>query len=37
MSGQNHRNPTTEPDKAERLDMSSLGVGHVWLESLESG
>jgi hypothetical protein len=23
-------------DKAERLDMSSLGARHVWLESLES-
>jgi hypothetical protein len=23
--------------KAKRLDMSSLGGGHVWPESLESG
>jgi hypothetical protein len=24
-------------DKAERLNMSDLGAGHVWPESLESG
>jgi hypothetical protein len=30
-------NPATEPDKAERPDMSALGVRHVRPESLESG
>jgi hypothetical protein len=29
-------NPVTEPNKAERPDMSSLGAGHVRPESLES-
>jgi hypothetical protein len=37
MSGQSHWNPATEPDKAERPDMSSLGAGHVRPESLKSG
>jgi hypothetical protein len=30
-------NPATEPDKAERPDMSGLGARHVQSESLESG
>jgi hypothetical protein len=34
MSGQSHWNPATEPDKAERSDMSGLGAGHVRTESL---
>jgi hypothetical protein len=37
MSGQCHWNPATEPDKAKRPNMSGLGFGHVWPESLESG
>jgi hypothetical protein len=37
MSDQPLCNPVTEPDKAERVDISGLGVGHVWPESLESG
>jgi hypothetical protein len=37
MSGQSLWNPAAKPDKAERLDMSSLGAGHVRPESLESG
>jgi hypothetical protein len=37
MSGQSHWNLATESDKAERLDISGLGVGHVRPESLESG
>jgi hypothetical protein len=37
MSGQSQWNPTTESDKAERLDMSGQGAGHVQSESLESG
>jgi hypothetical protein len=34
MSGQSHWNPTTKPDKAERVDMSGLGAEHVRQESL---
>jgi hypothetical protein len=30
-------NSATEPDKAERPDMSGLGARHVRPESLESG
>jgi hypothetical protein len=37
MSSQGHWNSATESDKAERPDMSGLGAGHVWPESLESG
>jgi hypothetical protein len=36
MSGQSLWNPVAKPDKAERPDMSVLGVGHVRPESLES-
>jgi hypothetical protein len=37
MSGQPLWNPVTKLDKAERPNMSGLGVGHVRSESLESG
>jgi hypothetical protein len=37
MSSQGHWNLATEPDKAERPDMSGLGAGHVRSESLKSG
>jgi hypothetical protein len=36
MSGKCLWNLATEPDKAERPDMSGLGDRHVWPESLES-
>jgi hypothetical protein len=34
MPRQSQWNSATEPDKAERSDMSGLGVGHVRGESL---
>jgi hypothetical protein len=37
MSSQSHWNPAVKPDKAERPNMSSQGVGHVRPKSLESG
>jgi hypothetical protein len=37
MSGLGLWNPNKEPDKAERPDMSGLGVGHVRVSSLEPG
>jgi hypothetical protein len=47
MSGQALKNPVWEPDKsnsrdltwvmAERPDMSGLGAGHVWDNSLKLG
>jgi hypothetical protein len=37
MSGLGLWNPDKELDKAERPDMSRLGVGHVWLDPLETG
>jgi hypothetical protein len=37
MSGQSHWNSATEPDMAERPNMSGLGAGHVRPESLEFG
>jgi hypothetical protein len=37
MSGKRLWNLAAKPDKAKRLDMSGLGVGHVQPESLESG
>jgi hypothetical protein len=37
MSGQSHWNPATKLDKAERLDISGMGGGHVQPESLKSG
>jgi hypothetical protein len=36
MSEEHLWNLATESDKAERPNMSGLGAGHVWLESLES-
>jgi hypothetical protein len=37
MSSQSLWNPAVKPDKDERPNMSSQGVGHVRPESLESG
>jgi hypothetical protein len=44
MSDNRLWNPSKKPDKtgvirdtADRSDMSGLGVGHVWLRSLELG
>jgi hypothetical protein len=37
MSGKCLWNLATEADKAETLDMSGLGAGHVRPKSLESG
>jgi hypothetical protein len=37
MFGQSHWNPTTELDKAERPNISGMGVGHDRPESVESG
>jgi hypothetical protein len=35
MSGLGLCNPNKDSDKAERLNMSGLGVGHVQVRSLE--
>jgi hypothetical protein len=37
MSGLGLWNPNKELDKAERSNMSGLGVGHVRVSSLEPG
>jgi hypothetical protein len=37
MSGQSLCNSDMGLDKVERSDMSGMGVGHVWPESLEFG
>jgi hypothetical protein len=37
MSGLDLCNLDKEPDKAERPDISELGVGHVRVRSLEPG
>jgi hypothetical protein len=36
MSGLSLWNPTKESDKAQRLDMSGLGAGHVRPEPLKT-
>jgi hypothetical protein len=37
MSGLGLWNSDKELDKAEKPDMSGLGVKHVWVRSLKSG